>query len=103
MASDSTSTRQRIKEIIVESLSLEGMTAEMIGDDTPLWADGLGLDSVDALELVLALEQEYGFRIDSDEIGQETLATVAHLETFVNELRAAQAASSEAAEVGSTA
>lgn len=87
MSSDS-STRQRIKEILVESLNLEGTTPESIGDDMPLWGDGLGLDSVDALELIVSLEQEYGFKIDSEEIGQETLSTVAKLEEFVEKLRA---------------
>lgn len=87
MSSDS-STRQRIKEILVESLNLEGTTPESIGDDMPLWGDGLGLDSVDALELMVALEQEYGFKIDSEEIGQETLSTVAKLEEFVEKLKA---------------
>lgn len=87
MSSDSF-TRQRIKEILVESLNLEGTTPESIGDDMPLWGDGLGLDSVDALELMVALEQEYGFKIDSEEIGQETLSTVAKLEEFVEKLKA---------------
>lgn len=87
MSSD-VSTRQRIKEILVESLNLEGTTPESISDDMPLWGEGLGLDSVDALELVVALEQEYGFKIDSEEIGQETLATVAKLQEFVDKLKA---------------
>jgi len=81
-------TRRRIKEIIVESLNLEGMTPEMIGDDTPLWGEGLGLDSVDALELVVALEKEYGFKIENEEIDQEALATVANLARFTEELKA---------------
>ena len=90
MPSDS-STRQRIKEILVESLNLESMTPETIGDDMPLWGEGLGLDSVDALELMVALEQEYGFKIDSENIDQESLATVARLEEFVHQLQASQA------------
>jgi len=80
-------TRTRIKEIIVESLNLEGMTPEMIGDDTPLWGEGLGLDSVDALELVVALEKEYGFKIENEDIDQEALATVANLARFTEELK----------------
>ena len=87
--SDDSSTRQRIKQVLVESLNLEGTTPGSIGDDTPLWGEeGLGLDSVDALELVVALEQEYGFKIESEEIGQETLSTVARLEAFVEKLQA---------------
>ncbi|MEM1206570.1 MAG: hypothetical protein AAGN66_25270 [Acidobacteriota bacterium] len=47
------STRQRIKEIIVESLNFDDLAPTDIGDRQPLWADGLGLDSVDALELMV--------------------------------------------------
>ncbi len=83
-------TRQRIKQLLIDNLNLEGMTVESIGDDTPLWGEGLGLDSVDALELMVALEQEYGLRIADDEVDQESLATVASLETFVGQLLAAR-------------
>lgn len=83
-------TRLRIKQLIVESLQLDGMTPEMIADDVLLWGEGLGLDSVDALELVVALEKEYGFKIENEEIDREALATVASLAVFVTELRASQ-------------
>jgi acyl carrier protein len=89
--SSASSTRQRLKEILVESLNLEGTTPEMNEDDMLLWGDGLGLDSVDALELMVALEREYGFRIDSDELAPDAFATVARLEEFVETQRAAQA------------
>ncbi len=82
-------TRQRIKEVLVESLNLE-ISPDELGDDTHLWAGDLGLDSVDALELMVALEREYGFRIDSEEIDQESLTTVANIEAFVDSMRAAQ-------------
>lgn len=90
--SSSESTRQRIKEILVESLHLEGTTPESIGDELPLWGDGLGLDSVDALELMVALEQEYGFEIESEEIDKATLANVACLAVFVESHQSPQAA-----------
>lgn len=89
MSTDPAAVRQRIKEILIERLNLEGTTPEMIGDDAVLWGDELGLDSVDALELMIALEEEYGFRIDSEEVDQEDLATVARLEKLVRELRLA--------------
>ncbi len=73
----------RLKQIIVESLNLEGTRPESIGDDEPLFGDGLGLDSVDALELVVALEREYGIRIRSDEIDPEVFASVASLARFI--------------------
>ena len=58
----------RMKEIIIQSLNLEGMTPSQIGDDEPLFGEGLGLDSVDALELVVALEKEYSITIESHEV-----------------------------------
>jgi acyl carrier protein len=97
MSTDSAAVRRRIKEILIERLHLEGMTPEMIGDETLLWGDELGLDSVDALELMVALEQEYGFRIDSEEVGQENLATVAALEKFVRGVEPTQAGAVAAA------
>ena len=89
--SNRSESRLRIKQILVETLNLEGMTPESLGDETPLWGEGgLGLDSVDALELMVVLEQEYGVRIEDEEIGQEALANVVSLEALVDRLRAAE-------------
>jgi acyl carrier protein len=74
---------QRLKEIIVEALNLEGLTPERIGDEEPLFGDGLGLDSVDALELVVALEREYGIKIRSNEIDPQAFANVSSLARFI--------------------
>ena len=76
-------TPVRIKRLIVESLNLEGMRPEMIEDEAPLFGEGLGLDSVDALELVVALEKEFGIRIKSQEIGREVFSSVSTLSTFI--------------------
>jgi acyl carrier protein len=84
-------TRRRIKELIVERLNLEGITPEMIGDDDPLLGEGLGLDSVDALELVVVLEKEYAFRIDSEQIEPDAFSTVARLAELVESLRTGSA------------
>ena len=73
----------RIKRLIVESLNLEGMRPEMIEDEAPLFGEGLGLDSVDALELVVALEKEFGIRIKSQEIGREVFSSVSTLSQFI--------------------
>jgi acyl carrier protein len=73
----------RIKRLIVESLNLEGMRPEMIEDETPLFGEGLGLDSVDALELVVALEKEFGIKIRSQEIGREVFSSVSTLSQFI--------------------
>jgi acyl carrier protein len=80
---DQAALRSRLKGLIVESLHLEGLTPESIADDAPLFGAGLGLDSVDALELVVALEKEYGMRIQSHEVDKSVFASVADLAAFV--------------------
>lgn len=81
---DQSTIRGTLKRLIVESLNLEGLTPESIGDDTPLFGQGLGLDSVDALELVVALEQEYGISIESHEVDKTVFTSVATLGEFVS-------------------
>ncbi len=54
-----------IKELIVESLMLEGIAPDEIVSDEPLFVDGLGLDSIDALELGVAIRKKYGIKIES--------------------------------------
>lgn len=57
----------KIKELIIDSLGLEDITADDIGDDMALFGDdGLGLDSVDALELGLAIQKKFGLQMESD-------------------------------------
>ena len=73
----------RIKRLIVESLHLEGIQPAMIEDEAPLFGEGLGLDSVDALELVVALEKEFGIKIKSQEMGREVFASVSSLSQFI--------------------
>ena len=65
-----------LKRMIVENLMLQ-ITADEIGDDQPLFGPGsLGLDSVDALQLVVALDKTYGFKIPSPEVAREVLQSV---------------------------
>lgn len=73
----------RIKRLIVDSLHLEGMKPDMIQDEEPLFGEGLGLDSVDALELVVALEKEFGIKIKSQELGREVFSSVSTLSHFI--------------------
>ena len=56
-----------LKELIVKSLMLEDVTPEEIETAEPLFGDGLGLDSIDALELALVLNQTYGLKLTSDD------------------------------------
>ena len=76
-------TPDRIKRLIVDSLHLEGIQPEMIEDEAPLFGEGLGLDSVDALELVVALEKEFGIKIKSQEMGREVFSSVSSLSQFI--------------------
>jgi acyl carrier protein len=78
-----TELKRRIKEILVERLKLD-RTPESIGDDELLFgAEGLGLDSIDALELVLGVEQEFAVKIENEEVGMEALASVSGLADFI--------------------
>ena len=77
-----------IKKLIVETLMLEDVTPEEIDSVDPLFGDGLALDSIDALELALALEGRYGVTIQEDaEQNERIFANVRALATFVNEQR----------------
>ena len=83
---DVTETRERLKRLIIGSLNLEGMTPEMIDDEAPLFGEGLGLDSVDALELVVALEKEFSVRIEGEATTREAFSSVAAMAAFVDGL-----------------
>jgi acyl carrier protein len=73
---DDTELKQRIKEIMVENLMLQ-ITAAEITDDKPLFgAEGLGLDSVDALQLVVALDKNFGLKIPDPAAAKEILVSV---------------------------
>jgi acyl carrier protein len=73
---DPNALKQRIKELMVENLMLQVTTAE-IGDELPLFGPGgLGLDSVDALQLVVALDKHFGLKIRDPEAAREILRNV---------------------------
>ena len=81
--------RARIKELIVESLRFDGMDPASIQDEAPLMGEGLGLDSVDALELMVALEKEFGVKLENAEVGRAVLTSVSTLAAFIADRRAA--------------
>ncbi len=87
---DLAALEQEIAQLIIDTLNLEHLTAAEIPVQQPLFGEGLGLDSVDALELALALQKHYGIRIDSDvKDSRKHFATVASLAAFVQEQRSA--------------
>ena len=75
----------QLKARLIEVLELEGLAPDDIGDEVPLFGDEstLGLDSVDALELLLAFEKDFGVALDTEEIDPEVFSTVASMERFV--------------------
>jgi acyl carrier protein len=77
-------TEQALKELIIEALNLEDLTPDDIETEAPLFGEGLGLDSIDALELGVAVRRKYGVNldVDSEEI-RDHFASVASLARFV--------------------
>jgi acyl carrier protein len=83
--------RTRIKEMLVKNLMLQ-VTPEQIGDDLPLFgANGLGLDSIDALELVVSMEKTFGVGVPSSEVAGKALQTVNTIHDYILEKRSAAA------------
>lgn len=74
--------QNKIKALIVKRLKLE-IKPEEIDSATPLFGTGLGLDSIDALELVVGLEQEFGIKVKDEEVGKEIFASVNTLAEYV--------------------
>lgn len=73
-----------LKNLLIEGLHLEDVTAEEIDPAEPLFGEGLGLDSIDALEIAVILDKQYGVRVASeDERNPEIFATLASLAEFI--------------------
>ncbi len=82
-------TRQRLKELMISELMLD-MSAEEIGDDTPLFGPaGVGLDSVDALQLVVMIEKHFGFKMADQDQAKRILQSVNTLAEAVDQKAAA--------------
>jgi len=77
-----------LRALLIEELNLEDIKPEDIKDDEPLFKDGLGLDSIDALELAIVIERKYGIKIKSgDDRNAEIFATLASLAGYIEEHR----------------
>ena len=72
-----------IKLQIIEALNLEGMTPDQIDDNAPLFGDGLGLDSIDVLELIVLIERNYGIRLTSPAEGKAVFQSVAVMADYI--------------------
>ncbi len=78
---------QTLKEQIIEALNLEETTPEDIGDDMPLFGDGLGLDSIDALEIIILLEKKYGVRLENTADARPIFYSVRTLAEYIEKNR----------------
>jgi acyl carrier protein len=76
---------EQLKQQIIDALNLEEITPDDIDPSDPLFGAGLGLDSIDALELVVMLERHYGIQIEDIEVGRKALASVNELARFIQE------------------
>jgi acyl carrier protein len=86
-----------VKKLIIERLKLEDIAVDDIDTEAPLFGEGLGLDSIDALELVIGLEKEYGVSIPDAEVGKKVFQSVRAIAQYIidhqgNEVAAADGA-----------
>jgi acyl carrier protein len=75
--------KRRLKDLIVEGLRLEDIRPEDIQDSEPIFVEGLGLDSIDALELVVLVEEQFGASIPDEEVGKRAFASIDSLADYV--------------------
>jgi acyl carrier protein len=77
----------QLKKQIIDVLNLEDVQPEDIGNDAPLFGEGLGLDSIDALELIVMMEKNYGIKIKDPSVGKEIFRSIATMAEFVSKNR----------------
>lgn len=81
--------KDELKNKVIEALNLEDLTAVDIEDDAPLFGNGgLGLDSIDALELIVMLEKSYGIKIKDPKAGKDIFKSISTLADYITENRA---------------
>jgi acyl carrier protein len=80
--------KRQLKEHVIKYLNLLSITPEEIGDDMPLFQAGLGLDSIDSIELVVLMEREYGIKIENPKEGRQILVDVNTMIDYIEQHRA---------------
>lgn len=87
---EQTAQERALAEVIVSCLDLEDISAAEINPEEPLFDEGLGLDSIDALEIALAISQEYGVQMQAEDEGvREAFASLRSLNVFITSNKAA--------------
>ncbi len=86
--SDLAPLKYRLKELLIERLKFEDMTPDEIGDDELLFEGGMGLDSIDALEIVVMLESEFGLKIKNESSARQYFRSVSSLAQLIEERKA---------------
>lgn len=77
-----------LKQSVINHLKLQDVTPEQIDNDAPLFGAGLGLDSIDALELIVLLQQDYGIKIKNAEEGKSVFRSIRTMADFITQNRA---------------
>lgn len=77
----------QVKQLIIDSLRIEGMTTEEIDTDAPLFGEGLGLDSIDALQLVVSMEKDFGVIVPDAATGTIVFQSVRSMAQYIAENR----------------
>ena len=75
--------RTELKQSIIEQLNLEEFEVEDIANDEPLFGEGLGLDSIDALELIVLLEKDYGIKLTEPQQGKEVFISINKMAEYI--------------------
>ena len=79
--------KEELKHKIIEVLNLEDVSADEIKSDAPLFGGGLGLDSIDAVELIVLLDKEYGIKLSDPKKGKEIFESIDTMAKFIEENR----------------
>ncbi len=76
---------EKLKQEVIQQLNLEEISAEDIDPDAPLFGEGLGLDSIDALELIVLLEKNYGIKIEDPKDGKKIFFSIRTMAEYITE------------------
>jgi len=97
---DDKEVRQQLKELMVTELNLEGKTPADIDDAAPLFGEGLGLDSLDALQLAMSVEEKFGVRIPEGDEARPIFASVDALVSHIVQATGADSSGSDSSSSG---